>query len=328
MFVDSFSKCHSAILLACIVSTVLLSGCSLQGSSYSTSTTSTTKPSADGTAMVTTTTKTEVINGKRTVTEETTTESTKQSSVDLQWDNGTKQTIRFSGESNISMEFNKGDKGNFGIPLAGCENINKSVEFQKLKKSGGRLLVFTKDRITYQIYIMGAIKFEKGKQAIAEKGSEVCVVAVNQQTKAVKKAEFVEKDNALVTADKDGSGWALKILSGINTDTKGTKEKAVALLDPNADFDSVLDGFSSNNAEVLKDLAGREQLSPSQQIKLIEATFSKVSYSSDQADVLCTLLQNKSLTKSARKLIAKDVDKLSYSSDREQVLKAMVSEEE
>lgn len=83
-------------------------------------------------------------------------------------------------------------------------------------------------------------------------------------------------------------------------------------------------GYMSDRARLLKDVAGRDNLTDSEQLLIIDAAARTELYLSDRSDILLTLAKNPRFAPCARNTLGEDLHQIDlYESDRVRIVEAM-----
>lgn len=155
-----------------------------------------------------------------------------------------------------------------------------------------------------------------------------------------KKATLREDQGELVLWIRDGGEprlgtdedrrWLKEFLSSLDVSAGGkSSDELIASVKSGEDAPVILEGlqtlsFSSDRAEVLTMLAGRDEIPQDDQVHLVDATLDMLSFSSEQVDVLLELIRNPCFSDEASKRIVARIDELSFDSNRKKILKELL----
>jgi len=113
---------------------------------------------------------------------------------------------------------------------------------------------------------------------------------------------FVKRDGKYQPSTSDDEQWAARILGLFNLDDTPESEKKQQLVEK----------------------CQKKTLSSQEQIALIDDIFGKISYSSDQRELLLSLIERRDFTREAKLHLIDKLDQMHYESDRKRIEQALL----
>ncbi|MGF1604523.1 MAG: hypothetical protein ACFCU8_21440 [Thermosynechococcaceae cyanobacterium] len=142
-------------------------------------------------------------------------------------------------------------------------------------------------------------------------------------------ALFIEADNAFRASTPNEQAWFQTFFKAMNLEDRDKSDLALKKLrEAKSAFPEALEAeleelSSSDKAKLLESVAKQLDLTPPNQVAVVEAVFDEVTFASSQTDILLALIQRPNFAAEAEQKIRDRIDDISFKSSQDKITAAL-----